>query len=67
MLRCLQLGAHGYEVTVTELVGWGASMKNRLIIAAASPSARAGAMLNCLAALLGMLGLEELSERFFTS
>ena len=32
-LRCLQLEAHGYQVTVTELVGWEHSMKNELIIA----------------------------------
>ena len=28
VLRCLQLQAHGYDVTVTELVGWEHSMKN---------------------------------------
>jgi hypothetical protein len=33
VLRCLQLEAHGYSVTVTELVGWEHSMKNELIIA----------------------------------
>src|SRR5690606_7021998 len=33
VLRCLQLEAHGYDVTVTELVGWEHSMKNELIIA----------------------------------
>jgi hypothetical protein len=33
VLRCLQLEAHGYQVTVTELVGWEHSMKNELIIA----------------------------------
>jgi hypothetical protein len=27
------LEAHGYQVTVTELVGWEHSMKNELIIA----------------------------------
>ncbi len=27
VLRCLQLEAHGYQVTVTELVGWEHSMK----------------------------------------
>src|SRR5690606_23609889 len=31
VLRCLQLEAHGYNVTVTELVGWEHSMKNELI------------------------------------
>ena len=33
VLRCLQLEARGYQVTVTELVGWEQSMKNELIIA----------------------------------
>ncbi|MFT2542909.1 hypothetical protein ACMWP9_33370, partial [Escherichia coli] len=33
VLRCLQLEAHGYKVSVTELVGWEHSMKNELIIA----------------------------------
>jgi len=31
VLRCLQLEAHGYQVNVTELVGWEHSMKNELI------------------------------------
>ena len=64
VLRCLQLEAHGYQVTVTELVGWEHSMKNELIIASDRglprnrPSAR-------LRELLQTLGLEELGERFF--
>ncbi len=33
VLRCLYLEAQGYQVTVTELVGWEHSMKNELIIA----------------------------------
>jgi hypothetical protein len=33
VLRCLLLEAWGYQVTVTELVGWEHSMKNELIIA----------------------------------
>eukprot|EP01041_Mallomonas_annulata_P018868 gene18868-37984_t len=33
VLRCLQLEANGYNVTVTELVGWEHSMKNELILA----------------------------------
>jgi hypothetical protein len=32
-MRCLFLESCGYEVTVTELVGWEHSMKNELIIA----------------------------------
>ena len=37
VLRCLYLEAMGYQVTVTELVGWEHSMKNELIIARLSP------------------------------
>lgn len=33
VLRCLYLEACGYQVSVTELVGWEHSMKNELIIA----------------------------------
>lgn len=33
VLRCLYLEAWGYQVTVTELVGWEHSMKNELILA----------------------------------
>jgi hypothetical protein len=64
VLRCLQLEAHGYQVTVTELVGWEHSMKNELIIARKKdlPSARAARRLN---AVLGELGLAEMQQRFF--
>ena len=63
-LRCLQLEAHGYQVTVTELVGWEHSMKNELLIAQRKglPKPRTIARLE---ALLERLGLEELKERFF--
>ncbi len=66
VLRCLQLEAHGYQVTVTELVGWEHSMKNELIIAQYKdlPRKRPAERLN---ELLQMLGLEELNTRFFTS
>ncbi len=66
VLRCLQLEAHGYQVTVTELVGWEHSMKNELIIATYKdlPRKRAADRLN---ELLTTLGLEELSQRFFTT
>ena len=33
VLRCLFLESQGYQVTVTELVGWEHSMKNELILA----------------------------------
>jgi hypothetical protein len=65
VLRCLQLEAHGYQVTVTELVGWEHSMKNELIVASyrdlprKRPSER-------LRGVLQSLGIEELGERFFT-
>ncbi|MFA6014565.1 MAG: SAM-dependent methyltransferase [Gallionellaceae bacterium] len=66
VLRCLQLEAHGYQVTVTELVGWEHSMKNELIIAHYKnlPRQRAAERLN---AVLQSVGLEELSTRFFLS
>lgn len=65
VLRCLQLEAHGYQVNVTELVGWEHSMKNELIIASYKnqPRKRPSERLD---ALLESLGLEEMRERFFT-
>ncbi|NUO86209.1 MAG: SAM-dependent methyltransferase [Cupriavidus sp.] len=65
VLRCLQLEAHGYQVSVTELVGWEHSMKNELIIAQYKdlPRRRPAERLE---EVLGRLGLEELRERFFT-
>ncbi len=64
VLRCLQLEAHGYQVTVTELVGWEHSMKNELIIAEKKGQANRRAA-ERLTQLLQMLGLEALSLRFF--
>jgi hypothetical protein len=63
VLRCLQLEAHGYQVTVTELVGWEHSMKNELIIARQQNLPR-GKASRRLDELLALLGLEELRERF---
>ena len=65
VLRCLLLEAHGYQVTVTELVGWEHSMKNELIIASDKnlPRKRPSERLN---EVLASLGLEEMGERFFT-
>ena len=66
VLRCLQLEAHGYQVNVTELVGWEHSMKNELIIATYKdlprrrPSER-------LQEVLTTLGLEEMGERFYAA
>ena len=63
VLRCLQLESHGYQVNVTELVGWEHSMKNELIIASYKnlPRITAGQRLT---ELLEMVGLEEMSDRF---
>jgi hypothetical protein len=64
VLRCLRLQAHGYDVSVTELVGWEHSMKNELIVA--RQENRPGRVpAERLRALLAQLGLEELSGRFF--
>ena len=63
VLRCLQLEAHGYQVTVTELVGWEHSMKNELIIARYKNSPRKNAQVR-LAQILETLNLEELHSRF---
>lgn len=59
VLRCLQLEAHGYQVTVTELVGWEHSMKNELIVASRLPKTQSNsnASLARLTALLEMTGL----------
>ncbi|WP_186406288.1 class I SAM-dependent methyltransferase [Candidatus Accumulibacter aalborgensis] len=62
-LRCLQLEAHGYQLTVTELVGWEHSLKNELIIARHSGVARSNAGAR-LAQILDLLDLDELRDRF---
>ena len=63
VLRCLQLEAHGYQVTVTELVGWEHSMKNELIIASQKNMPRKNAQ-ERLEQILCELNLEVLRERF---
>ena len=62
-LRCLQLEANGYQVTVTELVGWEHSMKNELIVARYTGQKRANAQERLLA-ILHELKLEQLRGRF---
>jgi hypothetical protein len=64
VLRCLQLEAHGYQVKVTELVGWEHSLKNELIIADYQdlPRRRPGERLQ---EVLRSLDLEEMGHRFF--
>ncbi|MBI5785775.1 MAG: SAM-dependent methyltransferase [Rhodocyclales bacterium] len=66
VLRCLQLEAHGYQVTVTELVGWEHSMKNELIVARYKDLPRRKPA-ERLSELIESLGLAELSGRFFTA
>jgi hypothetical protein len=63
VLRCLQLEAHGYQVTVTELVGWEHSMKNELIIARYKNSPRRNAQAR-LEQILQELNLQEMHDRF---
>ena len=62
VLRCLQLEAHGYQVTVTELVGWEHSMKNELIIAKYTGQPRKNAR-ERMDAILQQLNLES-DKRF---
>ena len=64
VLRCLQLEAHGYQVSVTELVGWEHSMKNELIIASYKNLPRQRPT-ERLQEVLQTLGLEEMGHRFF--
>jgi hypothetical protein len=63
VLRCLLLESHGYQVTVTELVGWEHSMKNELIIATRAGAPRGNAKQR-LEEILRELNLEELRPRF---
>ena len=67
VLRCLQLEANGYSVTVTELVGWEHSMKNELILASKpqTPNAKkTSAAAERLQQVIDELGLAELGQRF---
>ncbi|WUR11688.1 SAM-dependent methyltransferase [[Empedobacter] haloabium] len=64
VLRCLQLEAHGYQVNVTELVGWEHSMKNELIIATYKNLPRRRPT-ERLQEVLHTVGLEELGHRFY--
>ena len=62
-LRCLLLEAHGYQLTVTELVGWEHSLKNELIIARYTGQPRKNA-LERLECILHELNLDEMKPRF---
>jgi hypothetical protein len=65
VLRCLYLEAHGYQVTVTELVGWEHSMKNELILARYTGHTKRAAAQR-LRELLQETGLESLLDTRFT-
>ena len=64
VLRCLYLEACGYQVSVTELVGWEHSLKNELIIARHTGHKKlmAARRLQSLLAEFGLMSL--LSTRF---
>ncbi len=64
VLRCLQLEAHGYQVNVTELVGWEHSMKNELIVASRKEGPRERSAQR-LREVLATLGLQEMAARFW--
>ena len=64
VLRCLYLEASGYQVTVTELVGWEHSMKNELIIARYTGQKK-NAAAQRLRALLDEFGLAHLLKSRF--
>ena len=64
VLRCLYLEASGYQVTVTELVGWEHSLKNELILARRTGQRKLSAAQR-LDALLAEFGLSALKETRF--
>jgi hypothetical protein len=64
VLRCLYLEAQGYQVTVTELVGWEHSMKNEMILARYTGQKKRVAAERLLA-LLHEFGLDELAQSRF--
>jgi hypothetical protein len=64
VLRCLYLEASGYQVTVTELVGWEHSMKNELILAKYTGAKKVSAAKH-LREVLAQFGLEELLQTRF--
>ena len=63
VLRCLLLESHGYQLTVTELVGWEHSMKNELIVARRGNVPRGNARERLLR-ILQELSLDALQGRF---
>jgi hypothetical protein len=64
VLRCLYLEARGYQVTVTELVGWEHSLKNELILARHVGRSKPSAAQR-LREILAQCGLQELEPLRF--
>jgi hypothetical protein len=64
VLRCLYLEAMGYQVTVTELVGWEHSLKNELIVARQTGHRKRSAA-ERLRALLVEFGIQDLESTRF--
>jgi hypothetical protein len=64
VLRCLNLQARGYQIVVTELVGWEHSMKNELIIARYTGQ-RVSTAKERLQVLVQEFGLQSMAERYF--
>lgn len=67
VLRCLKLQANGYDVSVTELVGFEHSMKNELIIATFSSNQNAKTANQRVDSLLAEFKIQELKSRFLTN
>jgi hypothetical protein len=63
VLRCLRLEASGYQVTVTELVGWEHAIKNELIVATRTGKPKRSAAQR-LQALLQTFDVPELAARY---
>ena len=64
VLRCLYLEACGYQVTVTELVGWEHSLKNELILAKFTGIRKKHSATH-LTDLLSQFGIEDLLQTRF--
>jgi hypothetical protein len=65
VLRCLFLEANGYQVAVTELVGWEHSMKNELIVARYTGQKKRSAR-ERLDALVAQFGLQGYADDFLS-
>lgn len=64
VMRCLRLEASGYQVSVTELVGWEHSLKNELIIASRHPDVARRKSRERLTQIMDEIGLNDVQGRF---